>query len=177
VKVRDLREGWTGSGYEGQRERRLCDVAAEIDVPLSTAKDGYKRAFARIVGRPFNTDLWTVLFLTLKLESSLRKSWRTRRSKSQTRAISLTRPRSRRKVPGKTRDGMNGAVATQPANTDGDKTISEFNTHIIELLAKGMPVAEVAARLAVDFGFMATMTPEERSRLIQYITNAPNRLQ
>jgi hypothetical protein len=175
LKVWDLREGWTGHGYDGQQERRLCDISKTIRAPLSTVKDRYKRAFAHVVGRPFDTKLWMMLFLSLKLESSLRKAWRVRGAKSQTREVPLTRLRLHGKQSDK-RDGEpSDAPTTKRVNSDCDQPISEFHTHMTELLGKGMPVADVATRLAIDFEI--TMTPEDKDCLIEYITNAPNRLE
>jgi hypothetical protein len=175
LDVWDLREGRTGGSYDGERERRLCDIAREIGAPLSTVTDRYKRAFAHIVGRPFSTELWMVLFLSLKLETSLRKTWRMSRARVQAREGSATDLRSRKKGPGKTHDTPNNAPATEPVNPECDRAISEFNMHLAELLAKGMSISDVAARLKVGFGF--DITPEEQNRLIEYITSAPSRLE
>jgi hypothetical protein len=174
LEVWDLREGWTGGGYDGLREHRLSDIARETNATLSTVKDRYRRAFARIVGRPFDTELWIVLFLSLKLESSLRKTWRMRRPGEGAREVPLSRLRPRGEASDPAGDTSDDDLIDRTAG-DCDERLSEFHTHMTELLAGGLPAAGVVARLAVDFGF--TMTPEERDRLFEYVTNAPNRLE
>jgi hypothetical protein len=170
LKVWDLREGWTGSGYDGQQERRLNDIVQEIGEPLSTVKDRYKRAFARIVGRPFTTELWMMLFLTLKVNESLRQRWRTRHARQRRTDVTLAR------APRSLKSNTEVDAIPEPATSDHDQTITSFNMDMIDLLKKGRSPSDVAARL--ELYFSDSFTSEKRAKLIEYIKSAPkNRLE
>jgi DNA-binding CsgD family transcriptional regulator len=58
MKVWDLREGWTGSGYLLAQELSFKAIAQQIGVPVSTVFSHYRAAFQLIFGHPFSCELW-----------------------------------------------------------------------------------------------------------------------
>lgn len=66
-QVWDDREGWTGSGYERAREKRLTEISKVRRRPLKTVSDQYRRAFEIIFGTPYRGDLWLRTMLPLKV--------------------------------------------------------------------------------------------------------------
>ena len=66
LRIWDLREGWTGGGYERGRERRIREIAGELKKPLSTVLTGYKAAFGYIAGHDYQPEIWFQLFALLK---------------------------------------------------------------------------------------------------------------
>ena len=54
----DLREGWTGEGYDVNREMRLKEIARQLKCPISTAQNRYRSAFRYIVGHEYSAALW-----------------------------------------------------------------------------------------------------------------------
>ena len=66
-QVWDDREGWTGSGYERAREKRLTKISKARRRPLKTVSDQYHRAFEVIFGTPYRAELWLRTILPLKV--------------------------------------------------------------------------------------------------------------
>jgi len=66
LKIWDLREGWTGSGYERARERTIVQIARDRKKPVSTIFNGYRAAFGYIAGREYDPETWFQLFAFLK---------------------------------------------------------------------------------------------------------------
>lgn len=67
LRAWDLREGWTGEGYDVQRELPFVRVAAEMGSPLETAVSRYRSAFRLLSGYGYDIDIWIRLFAVLKL--------------------------------------------------------------------------------------------------------------
>jgi len=67
-EVWDLREGWTGSGYDRRRDRPLKEIARTLMRPLSTVGDQYLRAFELVTGHCYRRELWFRLFGPLKVQ-------------------------------------------------------------------------------------------------------------
>lgn len=67
LDVWDLREGWTGSGYDVRRERSFKQIAVELRRPRSTVASQYASAFRLITGRDQAYEVWMRLFLVMKL--------------------------------------------------------------------------------------------------------------
>ena len=62
LRVWDLREGWTGSAYDLSREKKLKDVAIELEMKLSTVGKHYRSAFEMIIGHPYSPGMWIRVF-------------------------------------------------------------------------------------------------------------------
>jgi hypothetical protein len=155
LRVWDLREGWTGSGYDGKRERALRDIAKETGADLSGVKHNYGRAFAHIVGRPFSTELWVSLFLPLKAEESLRKTWRTLCRRKMGRAGPPT--------------SLNQRAVQTATVLDGDWLFAEFTTRLVELSAQGMAAEAIVGRAAADFEIPVEVGSKDWRRLAKFI--------
>src|SRR5262249_13042000 len=57
-------------------EKRLREVAVEVGAPLSTVHNRYCSAFELVTGRPYDPNLWAVLFGPLKFPLSRLAGWR-----------------------------------------------------------------------------------------------------
>jgi hypothetical protein len=70
LAVWDLREGWTGGGYDRSREVTFAEVGRRLKISsISTVVNRYKSAFEMITGRPFSPELWWRLFGPLKFSA------------------------------------------------------------------------------------------------------------
>jgi len=58
LRVWDLREGWTGEGYDVSRELRLKEIAKQLKISISTSANRYRSAFRYIVGHDYDAALW-----------------------------------------------------------------------------------------------------------------------
>lgn len=58
LQVWDLREGWTGEGYDNRREMKLKDVGRELQIGISTAFSCYTKAFECMTGHDFSSSRW-----------------------------------------------------------------------------------------------------------------------
>jgi len=63
----DLREGWTGKGYDSSQEKTFDEVARLQKKPLSTVVNRYRAAFQMVTGHQFSARLWIRLFGILRL--------------------------------------------------------------------------------------------------------------
>ncbi|WP_417390481.1 hypothetical protein [Gimesia sp.] len=66
LQVWDLREGWENGRYESGHERTMADIASELQQPLTTINNWYRRAFELVSGHPYSPELWFQLFGPLK---------------------------------------------------------------------------------------------------------------
>jgi hypothetical protein len=66
LEVWDRREGWNGSGYSPNRELKFANIAAELNLSMSTVANRYRAAFQMITGHTFEPTLWWRLFGPLK---------------------------------------------------------------------------------------------------------------
>ena len=67
LRVWDLREGWTGTGYDGARERTFKEISQAEGVELSTVVSRYRSAFKLITGHCYSPEIWLCLFGVLKI--------------------------------------------------------------------------------------------------------------
>ena len=75
----DLREGWTGSEYDRNREHAFREIAQQLREPISTVATRYRSGFKLITGHDFSPELWMRVVGPLKLSELLGGSG-TRRS-------------------------------------------------------------------------------------------------
>jgi len=71
LEVWDLREGWTGDGYDRTREQTFRMIARRLKLEVSTVASRYLSAFKMITGYEFSPDLWRRLIGPLKLSELL----------------------------------------------------------------------------------------------------------
>jgi hypothetical protein len=72
LKVWDLREGWTGGGYDRSRELIFAEVGRRLKLgSISTVANHFRSAFEMITGHPFTPELWWRLFGPLKCSELL----------------------------------------------------------------------------------------------------------
>jgi hypothetical protein len=95
LKIWDLREGWTGAGYDVSREMRLKEIAGELRRSISTVQNRYRSAFRNIVGHDYTPALWLQVVGLPKFHgffgSALPRAWRRRlRSERRPRDIPAT---------------------------------------------------------------------------------------
>jgi len=62
LRVWDLREGWTGTGYDPKLERTFSQIAKELKESIPTVRSRYQRAFALLIGHDFSAEVWFRLF-------------------------------------------------------------------------------------------------------------------
>ena len=62
LRVWDLREGWTGSGYDPTGELTFRRIAQQLCESLATIRSRYRRAFELVTGRDYSAALWLTLF-------------------------------------------------------------------------------------------------------------------
>lgn len=72
LAVWDLREGWTGSGYDPGRQLPFAEIGQQLRISKrSTLAYRYRSAFAMITGHEFTPELWFALFAPLNFTSLL----------------------------------------------------------------------------------------------------------
>ncbi|WP_437222682.1 hypothetical protein SH661x_002894 [Planctomicrobium sp. SH661] len=67
LEVWDLREGWRNGSYDNSRELTLREVAQQLQLPLSTVNNRYRRAFELITGHRYTPAIWLRVFAIVKL--------------------------------------------------------------------------------------------------------------
>lgn len=130
LRAWDLREGWSEGRYDGAKERRLQDIARELqEESLQTVRARYESAFHHITGQPYDPTLWAAVFLPLKAGLSKRAPWR-REKEAATNSIPapVTADLSRESAP-------------------DQRAWQELLTEIRDLLARGKSDTEIAATI------------------------------
>ncbi|MBA3313750.1 MAG: hypothetical protein H0T47_10740 [Planctomycetaceae bacterium] len=74
LRVWDLREGWTGSGYDRAAELSLTEIARQLKASRSTVFSRYAEAFRMVTGHPFSPARWFQTFGLYKLNKWLSPS-------------------------------------------------------------------------------------------------------
>jgi hypothetical protein len=168
LKVWDLREGWTGSGYDGRQEYMLRVVATRVGAQVDTVQERYRRAFQLIIGRPYCPDLWQTILMPLKFEGSLyqarRKGKRERtgggKSPKMVSETTLFRP---------PRGERQGDESPQDSGLDGQAKSSLYANHsdifldIKTLLEAGKPDRTIVVKVRTDWEIDES---EEKDRAI-----------
>lgn len=67
LSIWDLREGWTGGGYDRSSELTFAEIGRKLEIKaLSTVSNRYRSAFQMITGYEFSPEIWWSLFGPLK---------------------------------------------------------------------------------------------------------------
>jgi len=150
LEVFDLREGWSGGGYDLTRERTFASIADEMKSPLATVANHYKAGFEMVVGHPYSAETWQNLFAVLKLSRLPRGNNGGPVPKGASRH---TRSRSARAVPDTIvsggRAGSDSVVAFLTSTT-GFQAGVELRLDLQELLNAEWTDEEIAAELGIS---------------------------
>jgi hypothetical protein len=155
LKVWDLREGWTGGGYDGSRERRLLDIALDLSEILPTVQSRYRAAFERVTGHPYNPNLWLKLFFRPGVKGGMSKRWTWRRKKTK-------RPPDPSQGDGAT--GREGDARLGEPVTD-ERKYKDLLADLRELIEKGKQNPEIIAALNMS------MSEDDANQVIDYFRN------
>lgn len=66
LEVWDLREGWLAGAYDGTRDRKIREIAAQLQVPQTTVMNRYRSAFQKLTGYEYTPERYIQLFGVLK---------------------------------------------------------------------------------------------------------------
>lgn len=146
-EVWDAREGWTGSGYDRQKERPLTKVSKALKRPLKTVSDQYRSAFEVIFGTPYSPDLWMQLVLPLKFVG-------TNGLLDLPRVGRPLRVRTPRPVPESVLEGPNdhGSLLKLAGVSDGEIEFSDLKMDITSMIATGASDTEICDALELGSG-------------------------
>lgn len=67
LEIWDLREGWTGAGYDIHQERTFKEISHDHKISSSTAANQYYSAFKLIIGQEYHADVWAKTLGLIKL--------------------------------------------------------------------------------------------------------------
>lgn len=147
LEVWDLREGWTGRGYDRREERTLAEIAQRLGISVSTVASRYRSAFQMITGHEFHPALWYRLVAPLKLSeifndaaSILSAPMRRRRASPVRRPVPDTALNPRE---GDARD--TGVVESESVICD-DHRLTDFLIDLQDLRGRGFSDQEIAER-------------------------------
>jgi hypothetical protein len=158
LKVWDLREGWTGAGYDRARERTFANITKTLGIgPISKVVSRYRAAFRLISGHDFSPELWWRLVGPLKFSKFLGDP-----------IVVLSDPiRHRFSSPGPkpvpesvispaTDDVSSPGIVASSATVDRDITIADLLMDLETLIDRGLSDDEVATKLELsDSGLVA----------------------
>jgi hypothetical protein len=88
----DLREGWTGSGYDITKERSFSDIAAALGQPERTVANNYYAAFQIIGGYRYTVETWVRVFWGVKLDQAKGNRSLGRRGPIRGKSTAVTEP-------------------------------------------------------------------------------------
>jgi len=148
LEIWDMREGWTGDGYDRTREEMLIEIAKQLKIPLSTVASRYRSAFKMITGHEFCPALWYRLLAPLKLSEVFNDPAQILSAPMRRR---ITSP-IRRPVPETTLDsqvrgpGDVGTIEAESMICD-DLRLTDFKIDLEELQERGLLEHEIAERL------------------------------
>ena len=157
LQVWDLREGWSAGAYDRALERKLMDVAADLDTSIGTVNNRYRSAFELILGHAYSPDLWYRVMGPHKLSELFGQ---------QVGPVSAHRPLkspSRIVLPEsvlRRRDaeiGQLGPASSAPAAA-GDQDLRDLINDIRELLKRGLADEEIAKDLELSSAAVAAIT-------------------
>jgi len=150
LTVWDLREGWTGGGYDYSTEKPFDSIAKDLKEPLSTIISRYKSAFAMITGHPFSPESWWRFFGVLYFSSLFKK----------TEDSNFTRVKRRMKSPSRvpipetvlkknTETATSSGVLNQLKAELAPDELKDFLLDFEHCMAEGLGDEEIAKRLEI----------------------------
>jgi hypothetical protein len=148
LAVWDLREGWTGSGYDRAREVTFVALGKRLKRKISTVVSQYRCAFEMIIGHPFNPDLWSRVFGPHRFAPLFGDPGTVYSAATRRRLTSPVRRPVPESVlsPGSAESRRCGVVEGKGAVEDDIATVDD-RIDLEELFARGLSDTEIAARL------------------------------
>lgn len=158
MKVWDLREGWTGQGYDRRKELKLREIAKRLGEPITTVTSRYQQAFRLVVGVDYSPELWMQVFWTVKVHELFRPGSGNKRAGIRRRVAGAVR----RPVPAADLGGNTGANRTELPRAAGGKVIetapakrenAEYTDLILDYLsltAEGRTDSEIGKELEIE---------------------------
>jgi hypothetical protein len=119
LKVWDLREGWTGHGYDRGKELKLREIAKRLGEPITTITSRYQQAFRLVVGVDYSPELWMQVFWPVKVHELFRPGSMNTRVGIKRRVVSAVR----RPVPAADLGGHTGPNQATDPGAGGVKVI------------------------------------------------------
>ncbi len=150
LEVWDLREGWHGGEYHGDRELKLQEIAAQLQVgSINTIVNRYRSAFRHLTGHEYRPELWIRLFGGLKLATAdqlsrlaMRRPWRSRNLRPVAESVLL---------PGR-REPDDQQFLAGVGITGSDLSVIELQLDIQSLLERGYSDEQICSELFSDGG-------------------------
>ena len=162
LKVWDQREGWSGVDYDPRREKKLREIAREMNCSVGTVKSRYQSAFRLIVGHEYSTELWDRLFAAYKLQTFLDRrcsARRPRRTRLHGRAQIISETDLRQSTGG---GGPRLIESLQHVrNVDARELLAEIR----DLIQKGWDDQRIIKELS--------LTTNRAVEMIQWVRNHP----
>jgi hypothetical protein len=110
LAVWDAREGFADGRYDHTAEKRFRDAAVSLRANIPTLQTRYRSAFRYIIGHEYSPELWTTLFVPLKMPSRW-KTWR--RSKPRSKSVAPAEQTPSGQADAQCRDDFRGATELQ----------------------------------------------------------------
>ncbi len=181
LRVWDLREGWTGSTYDVQREMRFREISSNLQVPLRTIANQFASAFQLIVGHRYTPELWARIFGPIKLSSLFLQAGETPRVsgrrplKSKTRRPvpeSVLQPQERQE----NRENEDATPFLEAAGaTRDDIEAVDLVMDIQALVARGLNDQQIVEKLELQSDTEARLVSYLRNRLTESRTGTSRR--
>jgi hypothetical protein len=148
LQVWDLREGWTGNGYDRRKEKTFSEIAHELGESLPTVVNRYRAAFRYITGHDYRPDLWARLFGVFKTSEiissqapkrALRRRWNSPKKREVPETVvAPQRPKDHR-----------GSFLENMAVVQGMRQSAELIIDVQTLLDKGYDSQRIADELEI----------------------------
>lgn len=148
LRVWDLREGWTGDGYNRRNEKTFAQVARELGESLPTVANRYRAAFRYLAGHDYRPDLWARLFGAFKTSEiiscqvpkrSLRRPWKSPTKREVPETVVACQPST----------GHQGSFLERMKVVQDLRESAELIMDVQTLLAKGFDPERIAEELEI----------------------------
>ena len=148
LDVWDLREGWTGEGYDQHREKKLIDIAKQMKKPINTIFNQYQSAFEIITGHRFSPALWYRLFAPLKLNRIFQNPEATFSGPMRRRlSAPVRRPIPDSSISPAFHNERGASVVEQGSIYMDDQALTDILIDAEEMIAKKLSNEEIAIKL------------------------------
>jgi hypothetical protein len=176
LRAWDMREGWTGSAYDTQREMRFQEIGRRLKTPLRTIANRYSSAFQHIVGYPYSPELWARIFGPIKLSRHFLGSGEIPRVASRRPLTTKTRRPIPETVlqPSGHSDNATGLVEAANLICD-DRQGIDLAIDIHGLIVRGLDDQQIMEKLRLQTDLGARLVAYLRGRLTESRTGKGRR--